>query len=128
MDKDRDLIRVDELPLRDYRPLTKAEMSELVPLRLYRDTPAPISRFTLALLLAERDRLIMATESAYWMLDCLDAEQILGPEPVLTDEEPSPPEIFKAVAVLRVAIQAAKGVELIVDADEEIQENDSEMG
>ena len=62
------------------------------------------------------------------MLDCLDAEQILGPEPTLTEDCPSPPEIFKAMAVLRAAIRAAKRVDLITDADEETESEPNDLG
>jgi|TARA_Y100000296_G_C5040494_1_gene189597 hypothetical protein len=56
----------------------------------------------------ERERLIFATESAKWLMQCLDD---LG---IFDEQSPQglePPEVLKALAVLRVALSHAEEIE-----------------
>lgn len=99
--------RIDELPTGWWRPLTLPELLALGPVKLN------AGRFLLRTTLIgkmywERERLIFATESARWVMQCLDE---LG---IFSDETPQglePPEVLKALAVLRTSLNHVEGIE-----------------
>ncbi len=99
--------RIDELPSGWWRPLSLAELLSLGPVKI---GPGDYSmRVTvLGRLYWERERLIFATESAKWLMQCLDD---LG---IFDEQSPQglePPEVLKALAVLRVALSHAEEIE-----------------
>lgn len=98
--------RIDELPSGWWRPLNLPELLSLGPIKI---GPGHVKmRVTIiGRLYWERERLIFATESARWLMKCLDE---LG---IFDEEAPrglDPPEVLKALAVLRTSLKYVEGI------------------
>jgi hypothetical protein len=87
--------RIDETQCSDWRPLSSQELQALNCVKP-RGAKLPISRATLVRLLGERERLVMVTESAAWMLETLDQGGL--------DEIDS---VKRVMTVLREALECA---------------------
>ena len=98
--------RIDEMPSDWWEPLSLPELLSLGPIKM---SPGKIAiRVTvMGRLYWERERLIFATESARWLMQCLDD---LGIFEVEAPQGLDPPEVLKALAVLRRSLDHVKGL------------------
>ena len=92
-------LRLDELPTGFWRPLTVDDLRKVAPIKLTSGT-IKVDRFTLSLLLGERERLHYIAKAAKWLADAA-VEAGLVPE-IPDYEEPGPME--KPVSVLFLAL------------------------
>jgi len=99
--------RIDEMPSGWWRPISLPELLSLGPIKM---GPGKIAiRITvIGRLYWERERLIYATESARWLMQCLDRLGIFDTE---APQGLDPPEVLKALAVLRRSLIHVKGLQ-----------------
>jgi len=97
--------RMDEIPCRDWEPLTPEELKSLHAIKRI-GPPVPIDRNLLARLLGERERLSTTCEAAKWLSEELLNEGLLPRHPNFLE----PSSFEKAASLLRASLENTKGI------------------
>ena len=95
-------LRLDDMPCKDWKPLTPAELQKLAPIKLV-EGKTYVDRILLAKLLGERDRLWCVIESTFWLLEELE-KQGYGENRDLLE----PDAVEKAMFAVQMAIGSLK--------------------
>ena len=105
--KTKKFFRLDDLSSGDWQPLSLNQLKQLNSIKLTVGT-IRVDRRLLALLLGERERLLYVAETARWVSEILEEEEIVPVRP----RDLEPPALERAVFLLKETLKEIQSVEI----------------
>ena len=97
--KQKKFFRLDDLSSGDWKPLSLNQLKQLNSIKLTAGNIS-IDRTLLALLLGERERLLYVAESARWLSEIIEQENLVPKTP----RDLEPPDLERCVHLLKEAL------------------------